>query len=76
MEGSVVGIAVGIDGITLGNNDGRTEGFFDGSLEGIVVGIDDETAEGGLDGDFDGLWLDGDRVGEERASAAVFPVES
>jgi len=74
-EKSVVGIAVGMDGITLGENDGRIEGFFDGSLEGIVDGFDDGTAVGDLDGGFDGLWLDGDTVGEDRASTA-FPFES
>jgi len=56
MEGSLVGIAVGIDGTMLGNNDGRTVGFVDGSFEGIVrVGGGDGTVVGNLDGGFDGF---------------------
>mmetsp|Transcript_24179 Transcript_24179/g.34658 ORF Transcript_24179/g.34658 Transcript_24179/m.34658 type:complete len:116 (-) Transcript_24179:92-439(-) len=67
IEGSVVGIAV--------RTDGEIEGFFEGNEDRIAVGLDGEIVVGGLDGDFDGLWLDGDRVGEDRSSA-VFPLEN
>jgi len=71
-EGSVEGAFVtgrmegSLDDSTLGNNDGNTVGFFEGSFDRIAVGVDNGTAVGRLDGD---------RVGEDRASA-TFPFES
>jgi len=34
------------DGITLGDNDGKTEGFLDGTFDRIAVEDDDGTAVG------------------------------
>jgi len=73
-EGALV-IGQMVDGITLGDDDGIQEVLFEGSVDRIAVGNDDEIAVGGLDGGFDGLWLDGDRVGDDRATA-VFPFKS
>eukprot|EP00597_Dinobryon_sp_UTEXLB2267_P009469 CAMPEP_0170094050 /NCGR_PEP_ID=MMETSP0019_2-20121128/26956_1 /TAXON_ID=98059 /ORGANISM="Dinobryon sp., Strain UTEXLB2267" /LENGTH=50 /DNA_ID=CAMNT_0010315169 /DNA_START=16 /DNA_END=165 /DNA_ORIENTATION=- len=42
MEGILVEITVGFDdGTTLTNNDGRLEGFFEGTFDGITVLEDD-----------------------------------